>query len=122
MAFDITLIVQSVVVILIGILTRYVIPILIEWHGRDRLEKLWRYAKIGVQAAEQLYGAGTGKEKAEYVRKFLSERGLAVSTDEVRTAIEAAVYEINSAVMEPVEAIGFEVGDDVIGFETGDDA
>lgn len=110
--FDLTPIVQLAITVCAAIVTRYLIPWIIERRGRERLEKLWQYARIGVQAAEQIYGAGTGKDKAEWVRSFLAERGFTVSAAEIRAAIEAAVFEMNAAILEPVEAIGFTTGEE----------
>lgn len=100
---NLTPLLQLVISVCAGLVTRYVIPWIQEKAGRERTEKLYRLASIGVRAAEQLYGAGTGREKAEYVRRFLSDRGFTVSADEIRAAIEAAVYEMNNEITEPVE-------------------
>ena len=45
--------------------------------------------KMLVYAAEQLYGDGKGKEKLQYVKDQLIERGYDIDLDE----IEAAVYD-----------------------------
>ena len=44
-----------------------------------------------VYAAEQIYGAGKGSAKLQYVREELENRGLAIDLP----AIEAAVREMN---------------------------
>lgn len=67
----------------------------LETHYRTRIENM---SRIYVYAAEQIYGAGRGKEKLAYVTRALSSRG--VKLDEhneyciVRSSIEAAVREI----------------------------
>ena len=47
--------------------------------------------RILVYAAEQIYGAGKGSSKYQYVQNELEERGLRVDA----AAIEAAVREMN---------------------------
>lgn len=47
--------------------------------------------RILVYAAEQIYGAGKGSSKYQYVQNELEERGLKVDA----AAIEAAVREMN---------------------------
>ena len=47
--------------------------------------------RILVYAAEQIYGAGKGNSKYQYVQNELEERGLRVDA----AAIEAAVREMN---------------------------
>ncbi len=45
-----------------------------------------------VQAAEQIYGPGRGREKRKYVMEELSKRGVG---DVAEAAVEAAVYRLN---------------------------
>lgn len=99
-AYDLTPAFLLAITILAGIVIRYAIPILKERCGQERVKRLWQYAQIAIQAAEQLYGAGAGKEKAEYVRKFLTEQGFTLSTGEIQAALEAAVYQLNAAITE----------------------
>jgi hypothetical protein len=47
---------------------------------------------VAVYAAEQLYGAGAGKEKLMYVKGQLAKKGYHVDIDE----IEAAVLELTA--------------------------
>ena len=43
--------------------------------------------KVLVYAAEQLYGAGNGSEKLQYVRDELNRRGFEVDFDEIEAAV-----------------------------------
>lgn len=85
--------------------TYRLIPYLKEKWGRERVERLFKSAGIAVRAAEQMYE--TSGEKLDYVLKYLKERGFDVSADELRATVEAAVYEMNAAVTERVDAVGF---------------
>ena len=97
---NLTPFVELAIAVCAGLITRCLIPWLQEKKGRERVEKLYRQAKIGVEAAEQLYGAGCGPDiKLPYVKNYLQSRGFELDEESVRTAIEAAVYEINNAVL-----------------------
>lgn len=102
--FDLTTIIEILIAAIAAALTRYAVPVLIEWQGRERLKRLYECAKIAVTAAEQIYGGKTGDKKAEYVRDFLFDRGFTVDVEEVRAALEAAVYELNAAIVENGES------------------
>lgn len=67
------------------------IPWLKSKTNREQQDYLLSTAKILVYAAEQLYGAGKGDVKLQYVEDELAERGLKVDV----AAIEAAVREMN---------------------------
>ena len=43
--------------------------------------------KVAVFAAEQLYGAGNGREKLEFAREKLREQGFDVDTDEIEAVV-----------------------------------
>ena len=96
---DLTLIIQALIGLCATLITAYLIPWLKEKAGREKLEKLYRLAGIAVQAAEQLYGGGTGDEKREYVLDYLRAHGFDLSTEELRTALEAAVHQMDEAIM-----------------------
>jgi hypothetical protein len=63
-----------------------------------RLAKIERLSHTYVFAAEQIYGAGHGKEKFAYVTRALSSRGVKLDEHDeycfVRSSVEAAVREI----------------------------
>ena len=54
-----------------------------------------KWVKIAVKAAEQIYKAsGQGKEKFEYVSKWISEK-FKISEADLKNLIESAVFELN---------------------------
>lgn len=67
------------------------IPWLKSKTNKEQQDYLLSTAKILVYAAEQLYGAGKGDVKLQYVEDELESRGLKVDI----AAIEAAVREMN---------------------------
>lgn len=60
-----------------------------------RDDNVIKWVKIAVKAAEQIYKAsGQGKEKFEYVSKWISEKFKIPETD-LKNLIESAVFELN---------------------------
>ena len=90
MNIDIT----QIVVALIGLLSAFITYRLIPWIKANTDEKQRVMIKAAVQtavfAAEQIYGAGEGEKKFEYVVNWLKEHGY----DAGKTEIESAVYEL----------------------------
>ena len=84
----IDILLKCVIFIAVSFILGYVIPFL-----KDK--NIYNYAKIAVQAAEQIYKeSGMGKEKFEYVKNWLNKK-LNISDDDLKKIIESAVYEIN---------------------------
>lgn len=84
----IDILLKCVIFIAVSFILGYVIPFL-----KDK--NIYNYAKIAVQAAEQIYKeSGMGKEKFEYVRNWLHKK-LNITDDDLKKIIESAVYEIN---------------------------
>ena len=90
---DLTKILVAIIDLLALILTYKVIPILREKYNAQQLDKMRAAIRVAVYAAEQLYGAGQGDTKLEFVKQWLRDKGFDVD----RVEIEAAVSEhINS--------------------------
>ena len=88
----------QIVVALIGLLSALITYRLIPWLKANTNIKQQAMIKAAVQtavyAAEQIYGAGEGEKKFDYVVNWLKEQGYDVG----KTDIEAAVYKLlNSA-------------------------
>lgn len=61
-----------------------------------RDDNVIKWVKIAVKAAEQIYkSSGMGKEKFDYVSKWISEK-FKISETELKNLIESAVFELNS--------------------------
>lgn len=84
----------QIVVALIGLLSAFITYRLIPWLKTNTDEKQRAMIKAAVQtavfAAEQIYGAGEGDKKFDYVVNWLKEQGYDVG----KTEIESAVYEL----------------------------
>ena len=87
---DLTDIIQAVIALIVALITYKVIPWIKAKTTESQQAILMATVRTLVYAAEQLYGAGTGKEKWQYVTRKLTEKGFDVDVD----AIEAAVKEI----------------------------
>lgn len=85
---NLTPIVEAIIVLLGALITRRLLPMIKAKTSAEDQKKMLAVIDILVFAAEQLYGAGHGEEKLQYVEEELRERGFEVD----RAAIEAAVY------------------------------
>ena len=84
----------QVVVALIGLLSAFITYRLIPWIKANTDVKQQAMIRAAIQtavfAAEQIYGAGDGDKKFDYVVNWLKEKGYDVG----KTEIEGAVYEL----------------------------
>ena len=94
---DITKVVVALIGLLSTIITAFLAPYLKAKMDVEKVTKLGELAKRFVLAAEQLIGKGEGEKKKAQVQNWLKEKGYDVSLDEVDSAIEAAVKEMNIA-------------------------
>ena len=94
---DITKIVVALIGLLSTIITVFLAPYLKAKMDVEKVNKLGALAQRFVYAAEQLIGKGEGEKKKAQVHDWLKEKGYDVSLDEVDSAIEAAVKEMNIA-------------------------
>lgn len=81
------------------ILTTYVIPLIKEWIGNEKLAKYEEWASMAVRAAEMMFNeSGMGEKKKAYVVEFLTDmfnKNKVVITDEqMHVLIEACVKQM----------------------------
>lgn len=77
-----------------GAVCAVAIPWLKERLGAEKLKSLWKWVCIAVQAAEQLFGKGTGERKKEYALDVLNAQGIKADGGTLDALIEAAVREL----------------------------
>ncbi len=87
---DLTPLFQAVIAFLAALVTYKLVPWVQARTTAQQQELLRAAVSVAVYAAEQLYGAGSGKEKLLYVKGQLAKKGYHVDVDE----IEAAVREL----------------------------
>lgn len=85
---NLTGIINAIIALLAAIITYRVIPWIKTRTTNEQQALLEATVRTLVFAAEQIYGAGKGREKMQYVAEKLEEKGYTVDTDD----IEAAVY------------------------------
>ena len=61
-----------------------------------RDDNVIKWVKIAVKAAEQIYNeSGMGKEKFEYVKRWVQSK-FHISEEDLKNIIESAVYQLNA--------------------------
>ena len=96
MEFDITEIVEAVIILASAVITTFVVPVLKQKLSAEKRQKLLFWIETAVNAAEQLYGSKTGQQKKEYVVSFLLSKGIVADIDEVTALIESEVYKLTN--------------------------
>ena len=107
---DLTPILQAVLALLAALITYRLVPWIKARTTAAQQDNIRAVVKVLVFAAEQLYGAGKGKEKMEYVRDKLQERGFDVDTDEIEAAV--GEYLNYGQVLEQIDTVQVEAGDE----------
>lgn len=91
-------IVKIVVMVLMLLITRYLIPMLKEKIGADKLATAERWAKFAVLKAQQVMWSEKEQDRKTYVTDFLKEilieKNLALSEEQLDVLIEAAVKQM----------------------------
>lgn len=89
MNIDLTPIIQAVIALIAALITSKLIPWIKAKTTNEQQIMLHAAARTLVFAAEQIYGAGKGKEKLDYVIRELEKQGFTAD----RNIVEAAVRE-----------------------------
>lgn len=85
---DFTPIIQAIIALLAALITAKLIPWLKAKTTVEQQYKIEAAVRTAVYAAEQIYGAGNGREKLYYAQRYLRSHGYDVDVD----LIEATVY------------------------------
>lgn len=92
-------IIEAVVLVGACIVGRYVIPMVKEKVGTQKLAEITMWVQTFVKYAEQVFAPGTGDEKLALVTEHISnkakELGVELSDADIRALIEEAVFVIN---------------------------
>lgn len=87
MRIDLTPVFQAIIALLAALVTYKLIPWIKSKTTESQQTMMHAMYKTFVFAAEQLYGAGHGKEKLEYVKFALQDAGFDVNIDEIEAAV-----------------------------------
>ena len=92
---------NMIVDIILGVIIPFVLIVVALYLFKTfRNNEVIKWVGIAVKAAEQIYSAsGQGKEKFEYVSKWISEK-FKISEADLKNIIESAVYELNKPYLE----------------------
>ena len=102
MNINLTPIIQALIGLLAAVVTYRLVPWIKAKTTNEQQAYIRALVKAGVYAAEQVYStAGMGREKMEYVRKYLLSRGFEVNVTEIEAAVSE--YINNPAVYTLVE-------------------
>lgn len=84
---DLTPIFQAVIALLAAIVTYKVIPWIRAKTTNEQQAAIRATIKVLVFAAEQMYGAGHGKVKLEWVKRQLELAGFSINIAEIEAAV-----------------------------------
>lgn len=94
---DLTPIFQAIIALIAALISYKLIPWIKSKTTGQQQSNLYAAAQIAVYAAEQIYGAGQGQEKFQYVLDSLEAAGFKLDGTLAYQAIENAVYMMNNA-------------------------
>ena len=97
MNFDITEIVEAIIVLISAVVTGLLVPYLRQRLSSEKRHRLLFWIETAVKAAEQIYGSKSGQQKKEYVVAFLLSKGIVADIDEVTALIESEVYKLTNS-------------------------
>jgi len=103
-AIDLSDLLQAVIAVVAVLITRKLIPWLKSKLSTEQQIGLSVMARTLVFAAEQIYGAGNGKEKLEYVKKELEARGYTFDAATVEAEVRQLTMEMMGALTTPAES------------------
>lgn len=91
---DYKLVLSLALTMFIGGVAALLLPWLHQRLGAERLKTLWKWVCVAVQAAEQIFGSGTGEVKKQYVVNWLHTRDVDADDNLIDGLVEAAVREL----------------------------
>ena len=98
MKIDLTPIFQAIIALLAALITYRLIPWIKTKTTNEQQAGIRAMVKVLVFAAEQLYGAGKGPEKLEYVKRQLELAGFTVDASEIEAAVSEYLNNIPGVV------------------------
>lgn len=92
---DLTPVFQAAIALLAALVTRRLVPWIKSKTTENQQNMMMSVVRTMVFAAEQLYGAGNGAAKLEYVKRQLIILGYDVDTALIKNAIESMIKELS---------------------------
>ena len=94
---DLTPIFNAIIALVAALISVKLIPWIKSKTTGQQQANLYAAAQIAVFAAEQIYGAGQGDAKFQYVKEALEAAGFKLDGTLAYQAIENAVYQMNNS-------------------------
>lgn len=98
---DITLVINSIILLLSAIITTIIIPLIKNNISSKKFDDIMKWSKIAVEAAQQIYTPEQWSEKKSYaisiIKGKLSEKGIALDENSIEAIVESAVMNIKNA-------------------------
>lgn len=93
-------VILALIFVLGAVITYYLVPLLKEKIGNEKLAKWEYWANLGVEAAEMIFsGEKMGADKKAWVIDFLNEtlnkKKVVITEDQIEVLIESAVKQLN---------------------------
>ena len=85
---DVTPIVEALIALMAALITMKLVPWLKAKLTMQQQEMLEAMTRTLVYAAEQVYGAGNGAKKLQYVQEQLEERGFCVDMAQIEASVK----------------------------------
>ena len=87
MNINLTPIFQAVIALIAALITYKLIPWIKAKTSNEQQQAMRTMVKVLVFSAEQIYGAGHGHEKLEYVKQQLEFAGFSIDVAEIEAAV-----------------------------------
>lgn len=100
MNVNITPILESIISLVLLVLTTFFVPWLKSKTTANQRESMLKWVDIAVAMAQQLYWDCDGEKRKEEALKFLSSKGYDVNDEEILSALEAAVLKLHNSLTE----------------------
>ena len=88
---DLTPIFNAIITLLAALVTYKLIPWIKAKTTNEQQQRLTAVVRTLVFAAEQLYGAGKGEQKLDYVSEQLAKRGFIIDRAEIEAAVKQMI-------------------------------
>lgn len=88
LAVDLTPVLQAVIALIASLITAKLIPYIKSKTNANQQLMLQSAINVLVYAAEQIYGAGNGRAKLDYVKKELAKKGYDVDVATIEGAVK----------------------------------
>ena len=104
MNIDLTPIIQAIIALIAAIITAKVIPWIKARTTNEQQAMLAATVKTLVFAAEQIYGAGNGEAKMDYVVEHLDDLGYTVDKNLIEATIRENLIPLHTVIVDKPEA------------------